>query len=310
MGQALGVSRTAVWKQLQKLEAMGLQLESVKGKGYRVPAGFELLDFKKISQQLTGAASKQLNELQIHQSLNSTNKQASLLISRQHSQQSTATGRVIVSEYQTAGRGRRGKQWVSPFASNLYLSIIWDFDQGATALQGLSLGIGVAASRALKEFNVGSVQLKWPNDIYIDNKKLGGILLEMVGDPGGQCTVIIGIGINHRMPEASGQAIDQKWTDLTSSSAQFISRNILAGSIINHCFEILSDFQQQGFAAYRDEWQAIDAFKGKKAVISTAKDAVEGMPLGVDELGALKMEMDNGEIKHFIGGELSLRALG
>ena len=122
--------------------------------------------------------------------------------------------------------------------------MVWDFDQGASALQGLSLAIGVAVSRALNQLKVEGVQLKWPNDIYINNKKLGGILLEMVGDPAGQCTVIIGIGINHCMPKQSGENIDQAWTDLSSATHQPVSRNALVACIINHCFDVLDDYQQ------------------------------------------------------------------
>ena len=302
----MGVSRTAVWKQLQALESMGLQLESVKGKGYKIPENFELLDADQISNDLNHQIKGQLNGLHIYQSLDSTNKAANQLV---EAQADTASGAVILSEYQTMGRGRRGKNWVSPFAANLYLSMVWDFDQGASALQGLSLAIGVAVSRALKQLQVGGVQLKWPNDIYIDNKKLGGILLEMVGDPAGQCTVIIGIGINHSMPEQSGENIDQAWTDLAAVTTQAISRNRLAAYIINHCFDILSDYQQKGFACYQQEWQEIDAFQGAQAVVSTVNQSTVGMPVGVDEFGALKMKLANGEVKTFIGGELSLRAL-
>ena len=302
----LGVSRTAIWKQLQKLESMGLQIESIKGRGYRLPQGFELLDEKSIKAELEVSVSKQLKDLYLHQSLDSTNKEANQLNQKQTH---TISGTVILSEYQTMGRGRRGKNWVSPFAANLYLSIVWDFDQGASALQGLSLAIGVAVSRALKQLKVEGVQLKWPNDIYINNKKLGGILLEMVGDPAGQCTVIIGIGINHSMPERSGEEIDQAWTDLSTVSSHPVSRNSLAAFIVNHCFDVLDDYQQKGFADYQDEWQAMDAFKETQAVVSTVNQSTVGKPVGVDEFGGLKMKLASGEIKTFIGGELSLRAL-
>jgi BirA family biotin operon repressor/biotin-[acetyl-CoA-carboxylase] ligase len=285
---------------------MGLQLESVKGKGYKIPENFELLDSDQISNDLNSQSRGQLNGLHIYQSLDSTNKAANQLI---EAEPGKANAAVILSEYQTMGRGRRGKNWVSPFAANLYLSMVWDFEQGASALQGLSLAIGVAVSRALKQLKVEGVKLKWPNDIYIENKKLGGILLEMVGDPTGQCTVIIGIGINHAMPERSGEAIDQQWTDLTAVSSKPISRNRLAAFIVNHCFDVLRDYQQQGFTAYQDEWQAMDAFKETQAVVSTLNQSTLGMPVGVDEFGALKMKLASGEIKTFIGGELSLRAL-
>jgi BirA family biotin operon repressor/biotin-[acetyl-CoA-carboxylase] ligase len=264
------------------------------------------LDCERIKADLEHSVSQQLKTLHVHQSLESTNKEAHQLIQQQVE---SASGTVILSEYQTMGRGRRGKNWVSPFAANLYLSMVWDFDQGASALQGLSLAIGVAVSRALRQLNVEGVQLKWPNDIYINHKKLGGILLEMVGDPAGQCTVIIGIGINHCMPEQSAEDIDQAWTDLNTVCKQAISRNNLAALIISHCFDVLSDYQQTGFACYQQEWQAIDAFKGAKAVVSTANQSTVGTPVGVDDVGALKMQLANGEIKQFIGGELSLRPL-
>ena len=294
---------------MQKLEAMGLQLESVKGRGYRIPQSFELLDQQQIKGSLEPKVVEQLKALHIYQSLDSTNKMANQLI-QDVADKDTASGTVILSEYQTMGRGRRGKNWVSPFAANLYLSMVWDFDQGASALQGLSLAIGVAVSRALSDLKVEGVQLKWPNDIYINNKKLGGILLEMVGDPAGQCTVIIGIGINHCMPEHSAQNIDQAWTDLSAVSDHLISRNSLAAFLINHCFDVLGNYQHKGFARFQDEWQAIDAFRGVAAVVSTASQSIVGTPVGVDEHGALKMKLESGEIKHFIGGELSLRPLG
>ena len=105
-----------------------------------------------------------------------------------------APGLVCTAEQQTAGRGRRGRQWVSPFASNLYLSLVWEFSQGAAALEGLSLAVGVAVARALAACDVPAVQLKWPNDVLHDGAKLGGILLEMTGDAAGACQVVVGVG--------------------------------------------------------------------------------------------------------------------
>ncbi len=307
LGQALGISRAAVWKQLQKLESMGLQLESVKGKGYRLPQGFELLQDKKITVHLTSKAQSQLQTIQIYQTVDSTNRVAADEIITKQTIQGRASGTVVLAEYQTRGRGRRGKDWISPFGSNIYLSIIWDFDTGAGALQGLSLSVGVAVKRALAQLGLDTVKLKWPNDIYNNKKKLGGILLEMVGDPAGQCTVIIGIGINVTMPQQSGLAIDQQWTDIRSCINEPVSRNKLAALIIENCFNVLSDYERQGFAAYKDEWQASDAFKGELGTVTSAKQSITGTILGVDNSGALKMRLSNGAIADFIGGELSLR---
>ncbi len=298
LGAILGVSRTAVWKQLQKLEAMGLEFDSVKGTGYRLPQGFELLSQPDIESRLSVRPSR----LEIFQSLDSTNKYL-----REQAELDSQSGSVVFAETQTSGRGRRGKTWVSPFASNIYLSILWDFEQGAQALEGLSLGVGVAVRRALIESGLPDVQLKWPNDIYIGGKKLGGILLEMVGDPVGHCSVIIGVGINVSMPRHAAESIDQAWTDVATEADNVISRNQLAAYLVDNIFTLLTDFQSLGFAPYRDEWQAADAFKGLMATLSTPREAITGTILGVDETGALEMIMDNGDVQRFIGGELSLR---
>ena len=174
--------------------------------------------------------------------------------------------------------------------------------------------MGVAVKRALDSSGVNGVQLKWPNDIYVDGKKLGGILLEMIGDPAGQCSVIVGVGLNVAMPEERGAAIDQAWTDIRSQlqdalgeDSTTVSRNALASTLISEILVVLSDFQARGFSSYREEWQQADAFFGMQAVISTPKESAPGVVRGVDENGALRLELESGEIKSFIGGELSLR---
>ena len=309
LGEALGCSRAAVWKQLKKLDCYGLGIESVKGTGYRVKNGFELLDSQLITAGLSEKAAHQISSLELFKSIDSTNKFA-----REKAENQPACGAVVLAEQQSAGRGRRDKTWVSPFAANVYLSIVWDFEQGAQALEGLSLAVGVAVKRALEKSGVEAVQLKWPNDIYVKGKKLGGILLEMIGDPAGQCTVIVGVGLNVAMPEEGGAAIDQAWTDIRSQlqsadkgQTEIPSRNALAAALISEIIVLLSDFQEQGFSPYREEWQRADAFCGKEASINTPKESIPGVVRGVDENGALRMELKTGEIKSFIGGELSLR---
>jgi BirA family biotin operon repressor/biotin-[acetyl-CoA-carboxylase] ligase len=311
LGEALGCSRTAVWKQLQKLEGLGLSIESVKGTGYRVVGGFELLDAELILSQMDTLAAAQISNLEIFKTIDSTNKYA-----LEKAEIKASSGAVVLAEQQTAGRGRRGKEWVSPFAANIYLSIVWDFEQGAQALEGLSLAVGVAVKRALNTHGLDVVQLKWPNDIYIEGQKLGGILLEMIGDPAGHCSVIVGVGINVAMPEEQAVVIDQDWTDVktqkqvqhdgTQETGHF-SKNYLASTLISEIIVLLSDFQAKGFSFYRDEWQAADAFNGKQAAISTPKQSIVGIVRGVDSNGALRLELDNGKIESFIGGELSLR---
>ena len=311
LGEKVGCSRTAVWKHLQKLEALGLLVETTKGTGYRIVGGVELLDGEAIARALSATASPHLSRIDVFQSIDSTNTYA-----RELAEKESASGAVILAEQQTAGRGRRGKTWVSPFAANIYLSVVWDFEQGAQSLEGLSLAVGVAVKRALTAHGVGGVKLKWPNDIYVEQKKLGGILLEMIGDPAGHCTVVVGVGLNIAMPAQQGSAIEQDWTDVTTElqrhpatavEASLPSRNKLAAGLISEILPLLSTFQSQGFAAYRDEWQAADAFFGLSAVISTPNQSITGVVKGVDSNGALRLELDNGKIENFIGGELSLR---
>ena len=308
LGESVGCSRTAIWKQLQKLEALGLVIETTKGTGYRIVGGVDLLDAQAITLALSPSASEYLAVVEVFQNIDSTNKYA-----RELTENGSASGAVVLAEQQSAGRGRRGKNWVSPFAANIYLSMVWDFEQGAQALEGLSLAIGVAVKRVLTAQGIDAVKLKWPNDIYVEQRKLGGILLEMVGDPAGQCTVIVGIGLNVSMPAKSGDEIEQDWTDVATelkrqnSAAASPSRSALAAALISEILPLLSTFQSQGFAAYRDEWQAADAFYGLNAVISTPKQSIVGVVKGVDTNGALRLELESGKIESFIGGELSLR---
>ena len=302
LGELLGVSRTAVWKQLQKLEEIGLQVESVKGTGYRVVNGIDLLVKDDITVHLRDRNRNEPRSIELFQSLGSTNKYL-----REQAEKSDCSGSVVLAERQTSGRGRRGKTWVSPFAANIYMSILWDFEQGAQALEGLSLAVGVAVRRALIEVGLEDVRLKWPNDIYIGNKKLGGILLEMIGDPAGHCSVVIGVGINVSMPASIAVNIDQPWTDCCSESDAPIARSRLAALLIDNIFDILNDFESLGFAGYRDEWQEADAFKGLQGTISTPRDSVSGTVIGVDNSGAVQLKLMSGEVKSFIGGELSLR---
>jgi BirA family biotin operon repressor/biotin-[acetyl-CoA-carboxylase] ligase len=301
LGRQLSVSRTAIWKQLQTLEALGLELESVKGVGYRLPDSFELLNKATILNHIADSHADVSCNLEILQSIDSTNRYA-----RERAEGKTISGAVVLAENQTAGRGRRGKTWVSPFAANLYMSIVWDFDQGAEALQGLSLAVGVGVRRTLVELGLQGIQLKWPNDIYIGGKKLGGILIEMIGDPNGHCTAIIGIGLNVAMPSLAAQEIDQAWTDLQSQSPLPISRNTLTAKLVVTLFDLLKDFQSVGFQAYRDEWEAADLLSNLPGTVSTVKETISGIVLGVDDSGALRLALPNGEVQQFIGGELSL----
>lgn len=306
LGQVLGVSRAAVWKHLQKLEPLGINLISIKGKGYCLEGGLDLLSAPAIEQELVPAARALLTQLEICPVIDSTNAHAL------RNSIERGAGYVCLAEYQAAGRGRRGRTWVSPFGKNIYLSLVWGFDGGAAELEGLSLAVGVAIVDALKISGVQGLELKWPNDVLWQRRKLAGILLEMTGDPAGVCQVVIGIGINVFMPKDVANAIDQPWIDLYSISQSLnlpttsCRRNPLIAALLSQLLPLLQDYKTTRFAAYRNRWEALNAYAGRSVDIHLPNKTVSGKMLGVGDTGALRLQTAAGE-ELFYGGEVSLR---
>ncbi len=303
LADALGVSRTAVWKQLNALADYGLEIESVKGRGYRIPGGIDLLDAALVRAALSPQAAGLLTRLVLLETIDSTNAEAMRQV-----EAGEGAGLVCSAEQQSAGRGRRGRVWVSPFARNLYLSVVWQYHQGAAALEGLSLAVGVAVARALAANDLPPVQLKWPNDVVYQGAKLGGALLEMTGDTAGTCQVIVGVGLNVAMPGTAATAIDQAWTDIeTMSGGVHPGRNALLAALLNELLPLLAGFEQQGFAPWRNEWQALDAFAGEPVVLHAGTQNMTGIACGVDVRGALQLETAAAGMQSIYGGEISLR---
>lgn len=301
LGERLGVSRAAIWKQLKKLDELGLRVHSVKGRGYRIPDGLDLLDLPTLKAQLDERARALLGPIRLELQTASTNRAALAA-----AQRGDAHGALFLAERQTAGRGRRGRQWVSPFGCNLYFSLVWTFAGGAAALEGLSLVVGCALRRGLADAGVEGVMLKWPNDLLHGDRKLAGILLEMTGDASGLCQVVIGAGINVRMPEEMAAAIDQPWTDIARVAPACGDRNRLLARVLDRLVEALTDFARQGFAPFRAEWQDCNAHRDRPVTLRTESLGVTGICRGVDASGALLLETDAG-VRAFHGGELSLR---
>ncbi|MDX1733817.1 MAG: bifunctional biotin--[acetyl-CoA-carboxylase] ligase/biotin operon repressor BirA [Halioglobus sp.] len=303
LADALGVSRTAVWKQVNKFASeLGLEIESVKGRGYRIPGGVDLLDEQAIRAGLTQRSAALLRALDVAEILDSTNAQA-----LRDAERGDRRGHVYTAEQQTAGRGRRGREWVSPYAGNIYLSLSWQYEQGAAVLEGLSLAVGVAVTRALDACGVQGMRLKWPNDILYDGAKLGGILIEMSGDAAGPCQVVVGVGLNVAMPRGAAAAIDQAWTDLAAvTPGQAPGRNRLVAALLDELLPLLADFEEGGFGPWRDAWQALDAYAGQSVVLDTGSRRLAGVARGVDERGALLLETTSG-VQPVYGGEISMR---
>ena len=317
IGASLGISRAGVWKHVQKFDDMGVECHSVKGKGYKIPGGLDLLDKEKIIAAMNLVHKPLLTQgslIEVHCSVDSTNN-----IAMQFAKNYVASGFTCIAEQQTSGRGRRGREWVSPFARNLYMSTVWHFDQGVGALEGLSLASGVAVARALQRAGVPGVQVKWPNDILgtsnqadkassAEYKKLAGILLEIAGNAADQCQVVIGVGINLAMPEKAGETIEQPWTDVTSMLGQKVNRNQITGFVLGEMLNMLTDFHQRGFQPFWQEWLSLDAYQNCPVELKMAENIISGVSRGINEKGALLLETDEG-VQHFSGGEISLRIL-
>ena len=197
---------------------------------------------------------------------------------------------------------------MSPFGSNIYLSVLWKYQSGPAAISGLSLAAGVTAIRALKKFNIPEIGLKWPNDIYWKGKKLGGILVEVSGETEGPCTVILGIGLNIYIPAKDALHIDQEWIDLSRITGQKLpSRNVLAAAVINELMTVIANFDRNGITTYLDEWRSYDCMQGNEATVFIGNQQFSGIVQGVDDNGLLLLKHNDGEMKAYASGEVSFR---
>lgn len=296
LGAALGVSRSAVWKQLQQLEAeLGLSIHKVRGRGYQLASPLILLD----EQEIGAIAPSPAWPVHIYDSIDSTNAEALRLVG-----QGACAPFIVVAERQTSGRGRRGRQWVSPFAQNIYYSLLLRIDGGMRQLEGLSLVVGLAVLHALREHGLPGVGLKWPNDVLVGRKKIAGILLELVGDPADVCHVVLGIGINANMQVA--EQIDQPWTSVRAELGRPVDRNQLVSSLSKKLEDYLELHREAGFAAIQAEWERNHLWQGREVSLVAGVNSINGTVLGIDQQGALRLKVDGVE-KVFSGGELSLR---
>jgi BirA family biotin operon repressor/biotin-[acetyl-CoA-carboxylase] ligase len=302
LGAALGVSRMAVWKHLKTLRELGVNFEVVRARGYRLPASIELLDGNKIFSELASSTAAHIDAIHVFHELDSTNNWL-----REQSLNGAASGTVCLAEMQRAGRGRRGRSWVSPYAANLYLSLLWRSTAGAAALSGLSLVTGIAVLRCLRAWGVETAGLKWPNDVLAKNSKLAGILIDVVGESSGPCAVILGIGVNVCMPQFAAAEIDQSWTDLHSLTGRSDqSRNRLAAELLDQLLPAVAEFEKAGMQPFLDEWRRNDVVAGCRIDLQLPNETVTGTACGIDDGGALLVETLYGR-RRFTSGEVSVR---
>jgi len=298
LGEKLNVTRSAVWKALKQLRDLDIDIHAVHGRGYRLAEPLELLDNQQIHSALSQQTQAHLQSLDILFDVDSTN------VWLLKAQQRHAV--VCLAERQHAGRGRRGRDWLAPFATNLTLSMGWRFELDITAMSSFSLICGVAVVRALERFGVTELGLKWPNDIMCQNKKLGGILIEMRGESGGPSELVIGVGLNLKVPLEQAQTITQPWIDLQHCNS--ISRNQLAAALIDELFHACVACSKAELNAYLTQWRVLNIHHQLPVTLHMMDGSeVSGYFADIDESGALLLS-ENGQQQRFTCGEVSLRS--
>lgn len=294
LGEHLGMSRAAINKHVQTLRDWGVDVFTVPGKGYSLPEPIQLLDEKVISRQVKQGS------VAVLPVIDSTNQ---YLLDRLGELQS---GDACVAEYQQAGRGRRGRKWVSPFGANLYISMYWRLEQGPAAAIGLSLVIGIVMAEVLRDLGADQVRVKWPNDLYLQDRKLAGILVELTGKTGDAAQIVIGAGVNLVMRKAQAEDINQGWINLQEAGVR-IDRNLLAARLVIELRTALQRFEQDGLAPFLSRWEVLDNFINRPVKLIIGEKEIFGISRGIDSQGALLLEQ-NRVIKPWVGGEISLRS--
>lgn len=295
LGEQLGMSRAAINKHIQTLRDWGIDVFTVPGKGYSLPEPIQLLDEAFILSQISE------NTVSVLPVIDSTNQ---YLLERLDKLKS---GDACIAEYQQAGRGRRGRQWFSPFGTNLYLSMYWRLEQGPAAAIGLSLVIGIVIAEVLQKLGANDVRVKWPNDLYLNDRKLAGILVELTGKTGDAAQIVMGAGINLAMKSVSSEVVNQGWINLQQVGLD-IDRNHLAVSLIKELRQALVHFEREGLAPFLSRWQKLDNYINRPVKLIIGEREVFGIARGINEQGGLLLEQD-GVIKAWVGGEISLRGV-
>jgi len=307
LARSLGVSRAAIWKAIERLRMRGIDIDAVPRRGYCLRREVELLDGGRIRAAIDPERSPRLRSLELLFDVDSTNTRllAAPAPPCGHSE-------AVLSELQHGGRGRRGRPWVAPFGGSIALSLSWSFSDASRANPALSLCVGVAIARALERAGAQGIVLKWPNDIWFGDRKVGGVLTELRAEASGPAHVVIGVGINVMLASAVRGPIEASGARIAAvadACAAPPSRNFIAGAIIDELLRMLTEFEREGFAAFRDAWTSLDALRGRPAQVLLGEQTVSGTACGVDEHGTLRLQRGS-SVHEFVSGEVSLRLDG
>jgi BirA family transcriptional regulator, biotin operon repressor / biotin---[acetyl-CoA-carboxylase] ligase len=291
LANLFGITRAGINKYIKVLREWGITLSSVQGKGYCLALPIDLFDKTKIDHYYHGDS-----HVEVLPIIDSTNQYLLNNI------ETLKTGDSCVAEFQSQGRGRRGRQWFAPFGSNLYFSMYWRLDQGIAAAMGLSLVVGIVIADTLRDISGQDIKVKWPNDLYLNDQKLAGILVELAGKTGDCAHVVIGVGVNLMMTNPDLNIVNQKWANLGK-----VDRNLLVAKVARNLKAKLADFEQYGLTPFLDDWQRLDNFANRPVKLLIGDEVVRGIAKGINQQGALLLEQ-NGKTNTFVGGEISLRS--
>ncbi|GMR20372.1 MAG: bifunctional biotin--[acetyl-CoA-carboxylase] ligase/biotin operon repressor BirA [Gammaproteobacteria bacterium] len=299
IGESLNITRAAVNKCVQALVARGLEIHRVSGQGYKLATPFTPLSRQRIERDI------QTNDIRTLHILDEVDSTSRYLLSL--AADNDVHGHVCLAECQTRGRGRRGRQWMTSPYSNVILSLGWTFPGGPGSLAGLSLVVGVALVQALADQGIEGIELKWPNDLLWQGRKLGGVLVDLQGEVNGPSLTILGIGINVRQQDGALEGVDQPWVDISRLTDNIPDRNVFIAAILNRLTPALEKFKHAGFEPFREDWTAHHAYHDQDVTLIQGNKALHGRVRGVDEHGALLLIDSDNNAHVFHSGEVSLR---
>ncbi len=297
---SLQISSPEVLEAIQQLKQAGVEIETHIDHGYRIPGGLELLNQNQILQQLCPSAKFLLDDLRLLDKIDSTNNYLLRQINNEHVI-------AVLAEQQTQGKGQRGKSWVTPFAKHIACSLLWPFAKPPGEILGLPLAVAVAIARGLQHYGINQdLSLKWPNDVYHQGRKLGGILIETVANPYYGCKVVIGFGVNIYLSPQQASSIDQPWTCAENILNTKIERNRLVGILLNELLIALPQFASQGLDPFLSDWQKLDYLFGKRIHLTTAQQSLSGIMQGVSRFGELLLLDDHHQQHVCLNGSVHL----
>ncbi len=309
LAEQLGMTRAAVWKLAGELRGLGVEVESVARRGYRLSHPVELLDLGRIRDEARRLGLTLPEDMELEFEIDSTSE-------RLHRAPPPPADRprLVFAEIQRAGRGRRGRSWIAPFGSGLTFSMGWTFTETPAGLSSLSLAVGAALVRCLREWGADHAMLKWPNDLLVVGRKLGGLLIQLRAESGAGASAVIGLGINLQLSESARAGIEGPGVLPVADLSEALGgpppgRNTLAASLASAMLDALQRFASSGFEPFFEDWRSFDALRDAPVTLLQGEGCIEGVARGADRDGALLLEVGS-RMERFYSGEVSLRPTG